>query len=364
LNAVLLPVETVADIAIDNGFTTLVTAVATAQLLPALTNPEATLTVFAPDNNAFDDAVASLGISMGDLLASPDLSDILLYHVLGAEVEASDVVDGGIVTALSPTNTIKTTVTGSGDVFINQAQVQLTNLNAANGIVHTLNGVILPNETVVDVAIDNSFTSLTAAVIEAELLPTLSNPYTQFTVFAPTDQAFDDLAMSLGVTINDILALPNLADILLYHAFDGKVLSTNLSNGSVSTLEGGTVLVDLSMGVMINDAEVVLANVEADNGVVHAINKVLDPATASITENTIEVSVYPNPAAEFIAISASEAMEFIQIVSMTGEVLKTIDVIEGQIKVDVSELSSGQYILVVGTPQGKSSTTFNVSSRI
>lgn len=361
LDAVLLSVETVADIAIDNGFSTLVTAVATAELLPALTDPFAALTVFAPDNAAFDAAVADLGISIADLLASADLQDILLYHVLGAEVNSVSVTNGGLVTPLNPANTIKTTVTGTGDVFINQAQVQIPDLAASNGIVHTLNGVILPNETVVDAAIDNGLSTLTAAVVAAELLPALSNPYVEYTVFAPTNQAFDNLATALGVTLADILALPNLADILLYHTLDTEVLSTGLSNGTVVTLEGSTVLVNLNNGVFINDAEVTIPDVDVDNGVAHVIDRVLDLATASLDENAIEVNLYPNPATEFITVSADKAIETLQIVSLNGSVLKTINGTEGQNKVNVADLSAGQYLLVVGTAQGSSVTTFNIA---
>lgn len=360
LDAVVLPVETVADIAIDNGFSTLVTAVATAELLPAVTDPFATLTVFAPDNAAFDALAAELGVTLNDILALPNLQDILLYHVLGSEVDAASVQDGGIVPALSATNTIKTTVTGGGSVFINQAEVQLADLNADNGIVHTLNAVILPNETVVDAAIDNGFTTLTAAVIEAELLPALSDPFAQYTVFAPTDQAFDDFVAAAGITLNDLLALPNLADVLLYHTLDSEVLSSGLTAGNVTTMEGSDVVVNLTGGVFINDAEVTLADVDVDNGVVHVINKVLDPATASLDENTIEVNLYPNPATEFITIAADKEIESIQVVSMNGAVLKTINVTGEETNINVSDLASGQYLLVVNTTAGASQSAFNV----
>ncbi|XOV66394.1 MAG: fasciclin domain-containing protein [Fluviicola sp.] len=360
MDAVVLPVETVADIAIDNNFSTLVTAVATAELLPAVTDPFATLTVFAPDNAAFDDAAAALGTDINGLLALPNLQDILLYHVLGAEVDAASVQDGGIVTALSTTNTIKTTVTGGGSVFINQAEVQLADLNADNGIVHTLNEVILPNETVVDAAIDNGFTTLTAAVIEAELLPALSDPYTEYTVFAPTDQAFDDYVAGAGITLNDLLAAPNLADVLLYHTLGSEVLSGDLMAGNVTTLEGNDVVVNLTGGVFINDAEVTMADVDVDNGVVHVINRVLDPATASLDENTIEVNLYPNPATEFITVAADQEIETIQVVSMNGAVLKTINAAGGEMNINVSDLASGQYLLVVNTAVGSSQSAFNV----
>ncbi|PWL32641.1 MAG: hypothetical protein DCO96_03590 [Fluviicola sp. XM-24bin1] len=360
MDAVVLPNETVADIAIDNNFSTLVTAVATAELLPAVTDPFATLTVFAPDNAAFDDLAAELGVTLNDILALPNLQDILLYHVLGSEVDAASVTNGGIVPALSATNTLKTTVTGTGDVFVNQAQVVLTDLTADNGLVHTMDAVVLPNETVVDAAIDNNFTTLTTAVVTAELLPALTDPFAEYTVFAPSDQAFDDFVADAGITLNDLLALPNLADILLYHTLDSEVLSTGLTAGNVTTMEGSDVVVNLTGGVFINDAEVTLADVDVDNGVVHAINKVLDPATASLDENTIVVNLYPNPATEFITVAADQEINAIQVVSMNGAVLKTINATGGEMNIDVTDLASGQYLLVVNTAAGASQSAFNV----
>src|SRR5690606_30106677 len=124
--------------------------------------------------------------------------------------------------AVSTTNTLKFTVKASGDVFVNQAQVTGTDIGADNGVVHILDAVVLPSETVVDIAIDNGFTSLTAAVVEAELLPTLVDPFATFTVFAPTDAAFDDLATALGTNLAGVLALPNLADVLTYHVLGSE----------------------------------------------------------------------------------------------------------------------------------------------
>ena len=93
------------DVAIDNGFTTLADAVIAAELLPVLTDPFSTFTVFAPTNDAFD----ALGTTVSDLLQDPtgDLQDILLYHVLEAEVEAAAVMNGMIADAVSTTNTLK-----------------------------------------------------------------------------------------------------------------------------------------------------------------------------------------------------------------------------------------------------------------
>jgi uncharacterized surface protein with fasciclin (FAS1) repeats len=355
-NAVLLPVETVADVAIDNGFSTLVTAVVTAELLPALTNPLANYTVFAPTNDAFADLADDLGTTVNALLALPNLADILTYHVLGTEVPSSAVTNGAIVQPLSTTNTLKLTETSTGDVFVNQAQVTAVDINVDNGIVHVLDAVVLPIETVVDVAIDNGFSTLATAVATAELLPVLTDPFSEFTVFAPTNAAFQDLATSLNTTVNGLLALPNLADILTYHVVDGTVLSTQLTAGPVATVNGEDVIVSLTTGVQINDATVTLADVPADNGVVHVIDGVLLPPTASLNENTDNnVTYYPNPCAEILHVQ-TEVPSTITLKDLNGrsifskEVTSTLDV-------NMSNLSQGSYLLNISNSAGTQTKT-------
>lgn len=355
LNGVLLPFETVADVAIDNGFSTLVTAVVTAELLPAVTNPFATLTVFAPTNAAFDNLATSLGTNVNGLLALPNLADVLTYHVLGTEVPSSAVANGAIVQPLSTTNTLKLTVTLTGDVYVNQAKVTAVDINATNGVVHVLSAVVLPVETVVDVAIDNGFTSLTAAVVKAELLPALTNPFGTFTVFAPTNTAFDNLATALGVDLNGVLAHPQLGDILLYHVLGSEVLSTQLVNGPVATLNGQNVTIDLTAGVKVNASNVTLADVLAFNGVVHVIDAVLLPSLASIFDNEIsDLTVYPNPTAETIFVKNSAATEY-AIVNAIGAVVKSGKIVNNEIS--VSELQNGQYFIQISTNNNVSSTT-------
>jgi transforming growth factor-beta-induced protein len=358
LDAVVVPFETVVDVAIDNGFSSLATAVITAELLPALTNPLATLTVFAPTNAAFDAIAAGLGTNLTGLLALPNLADILTYHVLGTEVEAADITNGQIVSPLSTTNTLKLTKKANGDVFVNQAQVTTADIDGGNGIVHVLNGVVVPFETVVDVAIDNGFTTLTTAVVTAELLPALSNPLGTFTVFAPTNEAFSNAATALGTDLNGLLALPNLADVLLYHVIGTEALSTSLTDGQlITTLQGTDVEVSIEgTNVFINESQVTLADVDAQNGVVHVINAVLLPEGVSINEVTsIEnLSVYPNPASEFVTVSytatANEAVSY-RMTDLSGKsvIARDLGVRNGaQIEnIDLSNVASGMYILEI-----------------
>lgn len=349
-NKVLLPVETVVDVALDNGFTTLATAVITAELLPALTDPLATLTVFAPTNTAFDNIAAALGTDINGLLALPNLADILTYHVLGSEVLSTGITNGAIVQPLSATNTLKLTLTSTGNVFVNQAQVTTADINASNGVVHVLDAVVLPVQTVVDVAIDNGFTTLTTAVVTAELLPALSNPLASLTVFAPTNMAFDNLATALGTNLAGVLAHPQLADILLYHVIGSEVLSTALTNGPVVTLNGQTVLIDLMSGVKVNNANVTLADVLSYNGVVHVIDAVLLPSLADVQElGEADLSVFPNPASDIIKLSNLSADEF-SILNMAGSVVKSGKVINNEIS--ISDIENGNYFIQLSSKEG------------
>lgn len=133
---------------------------------------------------------------------------------------------------------------------------------------------------IVETAVANgSFNTLVAAVTAADLGATLSSEG-PFTVFAPTDEAF--AALPAG-TCESLLLPENkekLSGILTYHVVAGKVLSGDLSDGmKAKTVNGGEITIKLADGkVLINDAEVVTADVETSNGVIHVINKVILPA--------------------------------------------------------------------------------------
>jgi transforming growth factor-beta-induced protein len=330
-------------IATSPNHTSLATALQQEGLDVALQNSTATFTVFAPDNLAFDNLASALGTDIAGLLLLPDLSDILLYHVLGVTAPAANVSNGQIETSLNTLFSVKLTKTSTGDVYANQAMVTTPDLTADNGVVHSVNSVLLPRVTVVDIAIDNNFTTLTAAIIKAELLPSLTNPLAEFTVFAPTNDAFDDLALALGTDLNGILALPNLADVLLYHVVAGTVLSTGLTDGLVPTLEGNDVLVSITPGVTINNANVTTADVPADNGVVHIIDNVLLPGTASIDEIIKEnIAVFPNPSSDEIRFNAAANSNY-EIINMNGTSVKNGTSLDG--KVTISELEQGNYII-------------------
>lgn len=130
---------------------------------------------------------------------------------------------------------------------------------------------------IVDTAVAaGSFTTLVAAVKAAGLVDTLKSAG-PFTVFAPTDAAFAKLPAG---TVEGLLKdIPTLTKILTYHVVSGAVMSSDIKGVmSPATVQGGTLKIDPTHGVKVNDATVVTADIKADNGVIHVIDTVLMPA--------------------------------------------------------------------------------------
>jgi uncharacterized surface protein with fasciclin (FAS1) repeats len=137
------------------------------------------------------------------------------------------------------------------------------NSEAANNIVDVAKGA-------------GNFNTLVAALEKAGLVDTLKGKG-PFTVFAPTDEAFEMLLKELGITAEELLARDDLKNILLYHVVPGKVMSGDLKDGmKAKTLADKTVDISLDP-VMVNKANVVKADIAASNGVIHVIDKVLLP---------------------------------------------------------------------------------------
>jgi transforming growth factor-beta-induced protein len=284
IDAVLLPEaeqsNTIADIAVSNSdFSILVEALTKANLVGAVAGKDASLTVFAPTNDAFASLLTELGASSLDDIPVADLTNILLYHVIGSKALSTDLNTGYFPTLANYSgNNISMYIEVDGGVAINKTTtVTAADIEADNGVIHVVDRVILP-PTVVNVALANdNFTTLVQAVVKAGLAETLSGAG-PFTVFAPTNSAFDALFSQLGISGIDDLTTEQLVPILTYHVVAGNVLSTGLTEGNVATLnEGSSLSVDLSEGAKINTSQVVAADIQASNGVVHVIDKVLIP---------------------------------------------------------------------------------------
>jgi transforming growth factor-beta-induced protein len=314
LDAVLVPtlelsiVNTIVEPAYFNkNFSILTEAVVKADLLGTLTNPSASLTLFAPDNAAF----AAAGITSVAGLSGADLTPILTYHVLGSEVFAN---------ALPPTGSAVTTLNGpfylsinTNGAFINgltkitTATVSGGDLDYNNGVVHLINRTLLPaTKNVVEIAVAASqatsgseFGQLVAALTAVENDPDAANLITilsgagPFTVFAPTDAAFASLYTLAGVANFDALVaaigIPTLEAVLKYHVLGARVFSSDLPNlpGNVVATLGGNITLNLgtltitdtdaALSLGTSDATITSTDILGTNGVIHIIDQVLLP---------------------------------------------------------------------------------------
>jgi transforming growth factor-beta-induced protein len=276
------PTKNIVEIAAsDERFSTLLAALTKAGLVGTLSSP-GPFTVFAPTNDAFAALLAELGISAEELLASPDLASILTYHVVAGKVTAAEVVQLDKATTVNGKDITIEVV--DGNVILNGSiKVIITDILASNGVIHVIDGVLLPpadpKPSIVEIAADNpDFSTLVAALQAADLVDALSGEG-PFTVFAPTNAAFEKLADSLHVEVADLLELPKLADILLYHVAEGSVNAEQaVELGSIETLQGAPVQVSVRNGdVFINHSRVTTPDIEASNGVIHVIDTVLIP---------------------------------------------------------------------------------------
>ena len=285
----------IVDTAVAAGsFTTLAAALGATDLISVLADDSAEFTVFAPTDEAF----AALGDdAINGLLADPDtLRDILLYHVVPGSVDAATAISlAGTTVTTANEDDFALTVDG-GNLFVNMSQVTATDIQASNGIIHVIDAVLMPPVDTADEMITGSivetavaagnFTTLVAALQATGLDAVLANLDDQFTVFAPTDEAFAALGQD---TINALLADPDtLSDILLYHVLGGQVVDSvtamSLAGQSVATSNGDEISISInSSGLRINESQVIAADVRASNGIIHAIDAVLIPPTDTDT---------------------------------------------------------------------------------
>ena len=265
----------------DARFSILVEAVSKANLVSALQG-DGPFTVFAPTNDAFNALFAQLGVSGIADLDAATLTPILLNHVVAGNIKSSDISTGYVSTlnATDPAQAgVQIYVEKGSDVKIDGSKVIIADVMASNGVIHAIDKVILP-ANVVNHAINNpNFSILVQAVVKAGLVEALSGTG-PFTVFAPTNAAFNALFSALGVSGIDALTAEQLSPILLYHVVPGNVRSNQVSSGTVPTLKDGSNLnVTVSnMGVNINGSvNVIATDVQGANGVIHVIDAVLVP---------------------------------------------------------------------------------------
>ncbi|MDB4134649.1 fasciclin domain-containing protein [Flavobacteriaceae bacterium] len=252
-------------------------------------------TVLAPTNDAFAGFLSANGFASLDEVPTDVLSNILLNHVITGSVMSTDLASAGSgYTTTNATNMDGDNLslyfsTSSGVEFNGQSSVVLADIPATNGIVHVVDAVIgLP--TVVTFATTNpTFETLVAALTRDDLsqdfvsiLSTTDEP-SPFTVFAPTNDAFASLLSELGVdSLGDIDATTLELTLATHVVVEANVRSGDLTNGMNITTIGDALTVSLDAGpqlIDLNDriANIIAVDVQAYNGVVHVIDKVVLP---------------------------------------------------------------------------------------
>ena len=342
---------TIAEVAAGNrDLSLLVKALTAANLVDVVADPDASLTVFAPTDAAFVSLAQALGFKGDDKAAAfdaivdaltelgegdpiPTLTAILQYHVAAGVVRSTDLVEAGGYTPLAGPEVM---LADDGMTLMDAApavadpKLVAVDVEASNGIVHVIDGVLLPiavggtpatptptprptprptstpmpaDPTIADLVANNDdFSALLKALKAADLVDVFTNRSASLTVFAPTNDGFLHLAVTLGywvrhptlegafdhivgelTRLGDGDPIPLLTRILTYHVLPGVVTTKELAGTTVTTLEGGELrvqpwlrLVDLAPARRFNP-KIMPGDVRAANGIVHVINGVLLP---------------------------------------------------------------------------------------
>ena len=294
-DAVIPPVtNNIVDIAQSSeDFTSLVAALQKANLVTTL-QTQGPFTVLAPTNAAFSTFLLDNGFGSLDEVPVDVLTNILLNHVVGGRLASTDLTTGYASTfATSSASDASMSIfidTSNGVRFNGVSSVTTADISADNGIVHVVDAVIgLP--TIATFATSNNALSiLVDALVYADSgSPTV--PYIStvsdasagpFTVFTPTNDAFADLLTELNANALTDLPPSAINDVLLYHIVGANVLSGQLTSGPVATL-GGNIIADTSDFTLtdpnnrVSNIITSLVDIQAENGVVHVIDKVILP---------------------------------------------------------------------------------------
>jgi transforming growth factor-beta-induced protein len=291
IDGVLLPslyasaVGTIVEVPLfSKDYTILTEALVTADLVNTLLDTNESYTVFAPNNAAFEAA----GINSLEGLTSEDLTPILLYHVVDSEFPSTQL----------PARTV-TTLGGDfflsfvgDDVFINgNTQINAVDIQKSNGVIHAIDRTLVPPaNTIVEIAQDREDLSTLVSVLtspdQAAVLEALTGEGT-FTLFAPNNDAFNNISSLIDGEDGDDLTAAQITEVLQYHVTQGRVYSTDLTNGMMpAMLNGETVTVNIGDSVTLTDQDggavnpeptVIEVNINGTNGVIHIIDEVLIP---------------------------------------------------------------------------------------
>lgn len=299
----MLPTNDIVGLATSTSdLSTLVTAITTADLTSVLQG-DGPFTVFAPTNDAFDNLEEGV---LETLLDNPDLlAEVLQYHVVSGKVMSTDLSDGDVETLLSG-KSINVSIVDGVVTLNGSATVTNADIEASNGVVHIIDEVLipegfeLPKDDIVTIASETA--SLSILVEALTMFPDLVDALSSdgnYTVFAPTNDAFTTLLGVIGQSSLDDVPENVIERLLKYHVISSAALmSGDLTDGQMAATllsDDDKITVGISgSNVTINGANVTTADVEASNGIIHIVDAVLVPSLELSIVNTIVEPAYFN----------------------------------------------------------------------
>ncbi|MGB3802301.1 MAG: fasciclin domain-containing protein [Lewinella sp.] len=342
----------------SDDHTTLETAIIQAGLDDDLAG-DGPFTVFAPTDDAFE----MLPEGMLDYLLMAEnadsLASVLSYHVVPGDTMSTDLMDGMMLATLIENDSLY--VRSRGDsITVNGVLITMADIDATNGVVHVINAVLVQKvATVVDIVVDtDTLQTLEDAVIAAGLDDDLMTEG-PFTVFGPSNDAFaavdgDSLAMLLADPMG------NLSTILQYHVVAGSYTSSDLVDGMMlTTLQGESLEVSINEDtIMIDSAMIIMADMMADNGIVHVINGVLLPYGSTSTDEPAfaqDVVLSPNPASNVLNVQLPQSIAGranLTLRDFSGRTVATRLSAGEREPLNVGNLPAGTYLLEIRADAG------------
>ena len=287
--------STIINLAVDSAdLTSLVAALERTNLVSTLQG-EGPFTVLAPSNDAFVTFLSANNFNSLEDVPVDVLTNILLNHVISGSVLSSD-LSTGYANTLATSSASQTSMSiyidvSNGVNFNGVSSVTSADILAVNGVIHKVDAVIGLPSVVTFATADPNFSTLVSALTRNDLTTdfisilstTTGTSPAPFTVFAPINDAFNRLLTELNLTSLSEIDEPTLDIVLKYHVVGGaNVLDSSLTDDlTVSTL-GGDITANVTGGATLTDAngriaDIIVTNVQANNGVIHAINKVILP---------------------------------------------------------------------------------------
>ena len=264
--------------------------------LDDILNGEGNFTLYAPNNRAFIGFLMRRGYNTLDEVPIEALKKLLLNHVMAGQIRYRDFKSGYYPTAAGSDVNDRPL-----SIYINQVNMRVTlngssrivqgNINASNGVIHAVNAVIPIPSLVTFVLADPNLYNLSLALTRDDLtedFPTILNTENgrapaPFTVFAPNNMAFVDLLNELEIDRLNLIDEPTLNLTLNHHVLgETNALLSDLSDNLTLSTLGGDITANVSDGVSLTDgnarvSKIIASDIQANNGVLHIIDKVILP---------------------------------------------------------------------------------------